>query len=173
MACIHKAGDSMSTAAEAVSVRDTTASGTSAPVRAILVGGGLAGRCDIIYAMLRWSWRVPRVVAGGLLGPQTLQSESWGIWTLGLVLHFSIAMIGAAIYYAASKKLVFLKQHAVICGLFYGIAVYLVMNLAVVPLSALHRTNDLAQAALREGLLGHMVLVGLPIALSVKRWGGR
>jgi hypothetical protein len=142
----------------------------SAALKAVLIGGSLAGLFDISYAMLRWSWHVPRVVAGGLLGPQTLQSESLGVWFLGLLLHFGITNIDAAIYYAASRRLTFLKQYAVVCGLFYGMAVYLTMNLIVVPLSALHRAGDMPVSALREGLLVHMVLVGLPIALSVKRW---
>ncbi|HZR57791.1 MAG TPA: hypothetical protein VFA74_13030 [Terriglobales bacterium] len=32
----------------------------------------------------------------------------------------------------------FLKEHPLICGLFYGAAVELVMSLIVLPLSALH-----------------------------------
>jgi hypothetical protein len=161
----------MNTAVDSLAIDgESQASAKSLAARAILIGGSLAGLFDISYAMLRWSWHVPRVVAGGLLGPQALQSQSLGVWGLGLVLHFMITNIDAAIYYAASRRLTFLKQYAVICGLFYGIAVYLMMNLFVVPFSALHRVADMPIAALREGLLVHMVLVGLPIALSVKRW---
>jgi hypothetical protein len=53
--------------------------------------------------------------------------------------------------------------------MFFGIAMYLVMNLIVVPLSALHSTRDFSMAALREGLIVHMVL-GVIIALSIKRF---
>src|SRR4051812_35076468 len=144
----------MNTAAGSIAAHaDSRVSAGSAAAKAILIGGSLAGLFDISYAMLRWSWHVPRVVAGGLLGPQALQSESLGVWLLGLFLHFAITNIDAAIYYSASRKLRFLKQHAVVCGLFYGIAMYLVMNLVVVPLSALHRAADIPVSALREGLL--------------------
>lgn len=159
----------MNTATESLPASESHAPASSAAARAIFIGGSLAGAFDITYAMLRWSWHVPRVVAGGLLGPEALRSESLAIWFLGLILHFSITNIDAAIYYAASRKLEFLKQHAVICGLFFGIAMYLVMNLIVVPLSALHNARDLSLAALREGLVVHMIL-GLVIALSVKRF---
>jgi hypothetical protein len=160
----------MNTAADSIAVRsDSHAHLRSAAARAILIGGSLAGLFDITYAMLRWSWHVPRVVAGGLLGPDALRSESLAVWFLGLILHFAITNIDAAIYYAASRKLEFLKQHAVVCGLFFGIAMYLVMNLIVVPFSALHRAADIPVAALREGLVVHMLL-GLTIALSVKRF---
>jgi hypothetical protein len=160
----------MDTAAESMLVpRESQTRSNTVAVKAILVGGSLAGLFDITYAMLRWSWHVPRVVAGGLLGPEALRSESLAVWCLGLILHFSITNLDAAIYYSVSRKLQFLKQHAVLCGIFFGIAMYLVMNLIVVPLSALHTTRDLSLAALREGLLVHMVL-GLIIALSIKRF---
>lgn len=159
----------MNTTAESISVHHESHAAMSAATRAVLIGGSLAGLFDITYAMLRWSWHVPRVVAGGLLGPDALRSESLAVWSLGLILHFSITNIDAAIYYAASRKLAFLKQHAVICGMFFGIAMYLVMNLIVVPLSALHNTRDLSLAALREGLVVHMML-GTIIALSVRRF---
>jgi hypothetical protein len=34
----------------------------------------------------------------------------------------------------------FLREHTLVCGMFYGIGFYLVMNLIVLPLSALHVT---------------------------------
>src|SRR5688572_16830563 len=86
--------------------------------RAILA----AGLFDILFAMYAWSWRVPRAIAAGLLGPEALKSESMGVWTLGLALHFFITCVAATIYYSASRRLTFLRQHAVICGMFFGIA---------------------------------------------------
>jgi len=57
---------------------------------------------------------------------------------LGVILHFFIACSAASIYYAFSRKLTFMKEHWIVCGLFFGGAVENVMNLAVLPLSALH-----------------------------------
>lgn len=139
-------------------------------IRAILVGGLAAGLFDILFAMHSWSWRVPRAIAAGLLGPEALKSESMGIWTLGLALHFFITCVAATIYYAASRRLVFLRQHWLICGLFFGIAVWLVMNLVVLPLSALHNTGPYTWKGMTQGLLVHMFLVGVPIAWSVKKF---
>lgn len=138
--------------------------------RAILIGGLAAGLLDILFAMFTWNWRVPRAIAGGLLGPAALQSESMGVWTLGLALHFFITCVAATIYYAASRRLAFLRQHALICGLFFGIAVWLVMNLIVLPLSALHSMGPYTWKGLTQGLLVHMFLVGVPIAWSVKKF---
>ncbi|HTU66582.1 MAG TPA: hypothetical protein VMF52_11575 [Steroidobacteraceae bacterium] len=137
---------------------------------AIFVGGCIAATLDILMAMFTFSWRVPRAIAGGFLGPGVFQSESMVIWTFGLVTHFAILCVAAALYYAASRRLVFLRQYALICGLFYGIAIWLVMNLVVLPLSALHNTGPYTYAGLTQGLLVHMVLVGLPISFSVKKF---
>jgi hypothetical protein len=106
-------------------------------------------------------------MAGGLLGRSAFQGWA-GVWVLGVALHFFIAFSAATVYYAASRKLTFLKEHPLVCGPFYGIAVYLVMNLIVLPLCALHSTRPLAINGMIQGLLVHMVLIGLPIAFSVR-----
>src|SRR6266700_8357292 len=95
----------------------------------ILVGGAVAGMLDQIAAFVSSGFNVPRVVAAGLLGPQIVHSTHPAFWILGLVLHFFIALSAAAVYCIASGKLDFLKKHFVVCGLFFGIAVFLVMYL--------------------------------------------
>jgi hypothetical protein len=44
------------------------------------------------------------------------------------------------------------------------------MNLVVLPLSALHFKGPYQLRGLIQGLLVHMICIGLPIALSVKRF---
>jgi hypothetical protein len=70
----------------------------------------------------------------------------------------------------ASRRLEFLADHWLVCGLFYGIAVFLVMNLVVLSLSALHLTGPYQLGGLIQGLLGHMSVVGLPISFSLHRF---
>ncbi len=136
----------------------------------IVIGGLAAGSRDIAMALSKFGWGVPRGIASGLLGAGAYQGGSW-VWVLGLTLHFVIAFAAAAIYYAASWKLDFLRQHFIICGLFYGIAVYLVMNLVVLPLSAVPwKIGPFALRGLIEGLLVHMLLIGLPISFSTRRF---
>lgn len=138
-------------------------------VLAIFVGGLIAGALDLTSAFITYGPGVPRAIAGGLLGRGAMQGGT-GTFVLGILLHFFIACSAAAIYYAASRALEFMTQHAVVCGLFYGIAVFLVMNLIVLPLSALHAKGPYQLAGLLRGLLIHMILIGLPIALSVRRF---
>ena len=97
-------------------------------------------------------------IASGLLGRSSFQGGA-ARWILGLVLHFFIALsMTAYYYYTASRKLPFLKEYPLICGLFYGMALYLVMNLVVVPLSAIHAGGPIGRADLIHGLLRHMFL---------------
>jgi tetrahydromethanopterin S-methyltransferase subunit F len=138
-------------------------------VLAIFVGGIIAGGLDLIAAFLTFGAGVPRAIAGGLFGRGAIHGGD-GMFVLGVFLQFFIACSAAAIYYAVSRKLEFMTEHAVVCGLFYGIAVFLVMNLIVLPLSALHAKGPYQLAGLIQGLLVHMVLIGLPIAFSVRRF---
>jgi hypothetical protein len=136
---------------------------------AILVGGLAAGALDLICAFVTFGARVPRVIAAGLLGLKALQGGA-ATYALGIFLQFFIATSAAAIYYGASRKLLFLKEYPLVCGMFYGIAVFLVMNLIVLPLSALHGVGPYKLASLIQGLLVHMFLIGLPISFSVRQF---
>ena len=136
---------------------------------AITAGGLTAGVLDLTQACILFGARVPLSIAAGLLGRQAFQG---GIATygLGVLLHFFIAFSAAAVYYTASRRLRFLTEHPLVCGLFYGAAVEDVMNLIVLPLSALHAKGPFTLYDLILGLVIHMVVVGLPISFSVRRF---
>lgn len=144
-------------------------SGKRSAVLAIATGGGIAGVLDLTQACVLFGWRVPLTIAGGLLGPEARHGGA-GTYVLGVALHFLIACSAAAVYYAASRKWSFLVQHPVVCGLFFGAAVEEVMTLVVLPLSALHDKGPYELHDLILGLLVHMVVVGLPISFSIRRF---
>lgn len=135
----------------------------------IVVGGGIAGTLDLLQACILFGWDIPLVIAGGLLGREAFHGGA-GTYVLGVFLHFFIACSAAAIYYGASRKLVFMNEHPLVCGLFFGGAVQEVMNLVVLPLSALHARGPFKLKDLLLGLAVHMVVVGLPISFSVRRF---
>lgn len=137
---------------------------------AIFVGGLIAGALDLTAAYIIYGVGVPRGIAAGLLGRAALQGGPV-VYALGIALHFFIACSAAGIYYAASRKLEFMVHHPLVCGAFYGAAIFLVMNLIVLPLSALHAKGPYHLESLIQGLLIHMLLIGLPIALSVRQFG--
>ena len=139
---------------------------------AIGMGGFIAGTLDLLQACILFGWDIPLVIAAGLLGRGAFHG-GMGTYVLGVLLHFFIATSAASIYYAVSRRLVFLVEHPLICGLFFGGAVQEVMNLVVLPLSALHSRGPYKLEDLILGLGVHMIVVGLPIAYSVRWFGNR
>jgi hypothetical protein len=111
--------------------------------------------------------RVWQGVASGLLGERAFQ-EGWLSGSLGLLLHFVIAFTAATVFVAASGRIPFLAQDYWISGPLYGVAVFLVMNLIVVPLSARPKRQVSSQAVVVQFII-HIFFVGLPIALAVNR----
>ncbi len=147
-------------------------------LRAIGWGGLIGGILDISDALVFYGLRgVPperllQGIARGLLGARAIQG-GWATAVLGLALHFFIAFAAAAVYYAASRRLRMLRKRPVSSGLLYGIAVFLFMNMVVVPLSAIHRSPTAMFAlnvASANAVLALMVFIGLPIALAVNRY---
>jgi hypothetical protein len=144
-------------------------SGKRNALLAIAVGGGIAGAVDLTQACILFGRNIPLVIAGGLLGPRAFQGGA-GTYILGVFLHFFIAFSAASIYYGASRRLGFMAEHPLVCGLFFGGAVEEVMTLVVLPLSALHARGPYQLHDLIVGLLVHMVVIGLPISFSVGRF---
>jgi len=146
------------------------------PGKAILVGGLIAGALDITYAFILWWLRaqvtpmqILQSVAAGLLGKASYDGGA-GTAILGAFLHFFNALVIAAIFVGASRLWPVLARRATLFGPLYGIGVYLVMNYVVLPLSAFPpRTKPPAPVVWITGLLAHMFLIGLPIALAAKK----
>ena len=140
-------------------------------LKPILIGGTIAGILDITSAFITMGSQVPRGIAGGLLGPSARNTTGIGVWIIGLAIHFFIAFSAATVYCLARRTLPFLKQHFIVCGMFYGIAVFLVMYLVVMPLCAFHFKGPYPLSLLLQGIIVHMLLIGLPIGYCLHRWG--
>jgi hypothetical protein len=136
-----------------------------------LIVGALDITSAFILALSRGS-TIPRLlqfIASGALGQDAFKGGT-ATAALGLALQFLIAFTLVAVFYVAGRKLPFLEQHPVVSGIIYGLAVYAVMNLVVLPLSAAKPrhsiTGDLIQIAI------HMFVIGLPTALLLRRFSG-
>jgi hypothetical protein len=62
-----------------------------------------------------------------------------------------------------------LVRHAVVAGLLYGLAVFALMNLVVLPLSAFPHQVKFTGLGPFTNLLSHLFFFGLPIALATRR----
>jgi hypothetical protein len=139
-------------------------------LRPILVGGAIAGTLDKTWGFISFGLKSAQNIAAGLVGRSIAFQGGAATWILGMLLHFFIAFTAAAIYCLASRKLKFLADHWLLCGLFYGMAVFLFMNLIVLPLSALHLSGPYQLRGLVQGIVGHMIIVGLPISFSLHKF---
>src|SRR6202043_2257248 len=91
----------------------------------------------VIITLLRGGtiMRLMQFIASGLLGRQAFQGGV-PIAFLGLGLHFVIAFGLVTVFYFARGKVAPLRTYPVPSGIIYGLTVFAVMNLIVLPLSA-------------------------------------
>lgn len=143
----------------------------------ILRGGLVAGTLDAADAVIAYGIlgmnpvQVLQYVASGLLGSAAFAGNTGsGLANAGLgaVLHYSIAFVVAALYYSAFLKVPVLKRKPVLLGLIYGASVFLFMNYLVLPLSAVAK-SPFSWGLFLNGIIGHALFVGLPIALLAVR----
>jgi uncharacterized membrane protein YagU involved in acid resistance len=140
----------------------------------IAAAGLVAGTLDIADALIFFGLRgVPAVrilqgIAYGLIG-RTSYTQGMRSALLGLLLHFFIATTVAAIYILASQKLP-LSNHPILFGSLYGVAVYLVMNYVVLPLSHVGLRPLPPVVPLINGVGALVFCVGIPIALISSRF---
>ncbi|HSE22802.1 MAG TPA: hypothetical protein VLB68_14140 [Pyrinomonadaceae bacterium] len=143
----------------------------------IFYGGIAIGILDLTFAFTFYGLilgakplRIFQSVAGGVLGRPAALEGGVRTFLLGIVLHFVVATCIAAVYYLATHVLPALIRHAVISGLSYGVVAYFGMKYIVVPLSAIGQRGPLPRLPiLVTEVIGHAVLVGLPVALLAQR----
>lgn len=112
------------------------------PTTGWIVLGGLAiGTLDLLFAWTFWQSRgvglaqILQTIASGLLGKSSYRGGMATAW-LGAGLHYFIATMFVVVYFLAGRHYPHLRRHPVACGLAYGVLLYLIMNLVVLPLSA-------------------------------------
>jgi hypothetical protein len=148
-----------------------TLSVSRAILYATLVVGVLDATDGVVFLGLhgRNPIQVLQYIASSLQGAR---SFSGGLASagLGLGVHFAIALVVVAIYILASRRIAVLRTQWVLLGLLYGAAVWTVMNLVMLPLTAV-APSPITTAALVNGVIGHALFVGLPSALFAKKVG--
>lgn len=145
-----------------------------------IVYGGLAiGVLDALNAMVFfWLYigatplRIWQSVAAGLIGRDAAFAGELATAGLGLFLHFVIAFLVAMVYFIGTRVTDLLVNRPVISGLIYGIIVNFVMQYIVIPLSASPGDMSFRLGVFLNGMIGHALFVGLPVAL-IATWSAR
>ena len=159
-----------------------SAEGRPRAFETIVYGGLAVGVLDFldasIFFPLYYGITVQRVwhgVAAAVLESEAARAGGWGTASLGIFLHFVVAFCIAAVYYLLSRNVSFPVRHPIVSGLIYGVGAHFVMQFVVIPLSAIGwRAAPFGLGAFLNIIVGHALLVGLPIALiaawSARRW---
>ena len=152
--------------------------------KAILYAGALVGVLDITAACIQvyiasgmMPIRLLQGVAGSLLGRGS-HNGGFATAALGLLMHFTMALIVATIFYALSRRFPLPKNllGVVAVGLLYGAAVFAVNNFATAPFLSWVRGLYLHTPILFKPPMGwsqlviHLFCVGLPIALVMRQY---
>jgi hypothetical protein len=147
----------------------------------ILFGGLAIGLGDLIFAFTFYGLilggrplRIFQSVAAGVLGRATAIEGGVRTFLFGIFMHFVVATCIATVYFLATLVLPLLLRHPVVSGLIYGVAAYFGMKYLVLPLSAIGQRGTIPRLPiLITELLGHALLVGLPVALLARRSADR
>jgi uncharacterized membrane protein YagU involved in acid resistance len=143
-------------------------------IRTILIAGIIAGTLDsaaasvVFYFKLSLSpAQVMQYIASALYGADAFSGGA-AMVIIGTLLHLVISFVIAATYFYLYQVISQLRKWPVISGLLLGVAVWLFMNLVIIPFSKI-QPSPFELSAVIISVAWHMVLVGLPISLITKR----
>ncbi len=147
---------------------------SNAPVQSIIKAGLLAGTLDISTALIYYYIRsgknpvnVLNYVASGVFGKAAFESGT-EMAMRGLLFHFIIAFTWTVFFFFLYPSISLFSKNKIVNGLMYGIVIWLVMNLAVVPLSNVSVSPfNITQAIINLVIL--MLAVGLPVSIIISR----
>ncbi len=148
---------------------------SSSKTKTILWSGLVAGILDAIAGVIVYfiffnlnPLQVLQFIASGIHGPEAINGGFLMI-VAGTLYHFLIAYVVAIIYFFLYPKIKLLRTKIALMGLIYGLGIWSVMNLFVLPQSNIPKSPfDMNLAII--GIIWHMVLVGLPIAIITSKY---
>lgn len=144
-----------------------------------LVTGLIAGTLDLLGAVVnymitheRFPYRILEYIATGAFGKSALDgSLGSNLW--GLFFHYLIAVSFTLFYFIIYPGLKFLQQSVILSAIIYGLFVWAVTNMIVLPLSAIQA--DVLPANFETAARAAFILIiciGLPVAYFARRFYG-
>ena len=139
--------------------------------KAIVLALIIAGTLDMLSAIVIYNLIMHRVttlqildgIAAALFG-KTIIGNQIVMAIIGLILHYFITFCFVVFYFLLYPRIPLLQKNKIISGLLYGILVWCIMNLLVVPVATDKHYHFLFLAFLRQ-ILPLIFCIGLPISL--------
>lgn len=146
------------------------------PLRTILLAGFVAGTMDIlgaffVYVVIMQLTTAEKILRGIASAVFKTGAFSGGVQmpVAGLLFHYCIAFGFTILYFFIYPYIPFLKKQRLISAVLYGITVWLIMNLAVVPLAFGHYHKFTFKYILIDACI-LMVTIGLPNSFIISRY---
>ena len=144
--------------------------------RKILIAGLIVGSLDILSAFIYYFIRtgkpdvfvVLRYIASGVFGKKAY-AEGPAMVLAGLLFHFIIAFAFTILFFPLYNAVSFMRRHVIVSGILYGVFVWCVMNLVIVPLSMIgKRPMEFTNALI--GMIILIICIGIPLSLMADRF---
>lgn len=143
----------------------------------IFLSGLIAGTLDILAAIIVYTVllekttaiKILQSIASGIFKKDAYTGGSQMAW-YGLGLHYIIAFTFAWFYFIIYPYFPFLKKNTIISGFLYGIFVWIVMNLIVLPIVFPLLPEKHLDFPLLLSILILMFCIGLPIASITRKY---
>ncbi len=145
-------------------------------IKPILLATLVAGTLDMLGAILVYHvimqivtvMQILQGIASTVFG-KTAFSNPMVMALIGLIVHYVIAFCFAVAYLLVFPYIKFLKKNTLLSGLLYGVVVWFIMNLIIVPLANGHNYTFLWPAFLRQ-VITLMICIGLPISIIISNY---
>jgi hypothetical protein len=136
----------------------------------------LAGTLDAAAASIQYYLntgnnpaRVFQFIASAVFGTATNSQQLYSWAACGLLLHYFIAFLFTLFFFLAFKSITQILTNKFLAGIVYGLFVWAVMNLAVVPLSfGKPIAVTFPKAAIAALIL--IAAIGIPVSLLAHRY---
>ena len=140
-------------------------------VKNIIVIALIAGTLDAVGAIVVYRAdpiKLFQFIASGAFGVEAF-SGGVGMAFWGLLFHYIIASAWTVLFFFMYPAIKILRKNRYVTGLLYGIFVWIIMNLIIVPMSKIPQAPFNLKSAL-TGASILVVMIGLPISLLTYRY---
>lgn len=143
----------------------------------IFISGIVAGTLDIIAAILIYAvilqkttaTKILQSIASGFFKKEAYTGGSQ-MALYGFLFHYFIALIFAYIYFTIYPYISFLKKNTILSGFLYGIFVWIIMNIIVLPATFPVLPEKHFDFPLLLSIIILIFCVGFPIAFITRKY---
>jgi hypothetical protein len=141
-------------------------------IKWILLTALVAGTLDLTAAIMLAkvsAGRVCQYIASGVFGPTRAFTGGTNMVVAGIIFHYIIALGWTALFFFLYPRINSISKNKFVNGVAYGIFVWLMMNLVIVPLSNVPGV-EMKLAGVIRGMLVLIFAIGIPISMMAHNY---